>query len=98
MPESVSAVVSRGGRPDLTGAQALGQVRAPTLLIVGGLDTGVIALNKSAQAKLVNCRSELRIVPGASHLFEEQGTLEEVARLSAEWFAHHLSSAAAGNR
>ncbi len=94
MPGSVAAVVSRGGRPDLTGSGALAQVRAPTLLIVGGLDTEVIALNKSAQARLVNCKSELRIVPGASHLFEEQGTLEEVARLSGDWFVRHLSSAA----
>jgi len=97
MPESVAAVVSRGGRPDLTGAAALEQVRAPTLLIVGGYDTGVIALNKSARANLINCESELRIVPGATHLFEEQGTLEEVARLSAKWFAHHLSSSAERN-
>jgi putative phosphoribosyl transferase len=92
MPDGVAAVVSRGGRPDLTGSGALGQVRAPTLLIVGELDTGVIELNRSAQAALLNCESELRIVPGASHLFEERGTLEEVARLSADWFMQHLTS------
>lgn len=94
MPDSVRAVVSRGGRPDLTGTGALGQVRAPTLLIVGGLDTDVIELNRSAQTRLVNCKSELHIVPGASHLFEERGTLEEVARLSGEWFVHYLSPTA----
>ena len=94
MPDNVAAVVSRGGRPDLTGSRALGQVRAPTLLIVGGLDTDVIELNRSAQAALVNCKSELRIVPGASHLFEEHGALEKVARLSGDWFMQHLSPGA----
>jgi len=97
MPDSIAAVVSRGGRPDLTGYENLAQVRAPTLLIVGGLDTDVIELNKSAQAGLVNCECELRIVPGASHLFEEQGTLEEVARLSGDWFVRHLTSRADAN-
>jgi pimeloyl-ACP methyl ester carboxylesterase len=94
MPDNVAAVVSRGGRPDLAGSGALAQVRAPTLLIVGGLDTAVIALNKSAQAGLANCESELRIVPGASHLCEEPGTLEDVARLSGDWFVRHLTSGA----
>lgn len=84
----VAAVVSRGGRPDLAGP-ALKQVRAPTLLIVGGLDTPVIALNKQALAQLT-CDKELTIVPGATHLFEEPGTLEQVLKLAAGWFTHHL--------
>jgi len=84
----VGAVVSRGGRPDLAG-EALGQVKSPTLLIVGGLDKTVIELNKSAYARL-HCEKELKVVPNASHLFEEPGTLEEVARLAAEWFRRHL--------
>ncbi len=97
MPDHVAAVVSRGGRPDLAGSGALVRVRAPTLLIVGGLDSAVIELNESAQAALGNCESELRIVPGASHLFEERGALEEVARLSGEWFVRHLSPGAGAN-
>jgi pimeloyl-ACP methyl ester carboxylesterase len=92
MPKDVSAVVSRGGRPDLAGARALGQVRAPTLLIVGGLDFGVIELNESARDALVHSERELVIVPGATHLFEEPGTLDEVARLAAQWFIRHLTS------
>lgn len=84
----VAAVVSRGGRPDLAG-EALRDVKCPTLLIVGGLDDGVIALNEQAFAKL-RCIKELRIIQGASHLFEESGKLEEVARLSAQWFGWHL--------
>ena len=90
MPTDVAAVVSRGGRPDLTGADALARVRAPTLLIVGGNDFGVIELNESAREGLVNCECELVIVPGATHLFEEHGKLEEVARLAGDWFARHL--------
>jgi putative phosphoribosyl transferase len=90
MPQDVGAVVSRGGRPDLAGAGALGQVRTPTLLIVGGLDFGVIELNESARDALLHCDRELRIVPGATHLFEEPGTLEEVARLAGLWFTRHL--------
>jgi putative phosphoribosyl transferase len=90
MPQDVGAVVSRGGRPDLAGAGALGQVRAPTLLIVGGLDFGVIELNESARDALAHCDRELRIVPGATHLFEEPGTLEEVARFAGLWFTRHL--------
>jgi putative phosphoribosyl transferase len=88
-PDAVHAVVSRGGRPDLAG-DALPAVRAPTLLIVGGDDVPVIALNRQAMARM---RGEVRleIVPGATHLFEEPGTLEEVARLAREWFAHHLA-------
>ncbi|MNL31234.1 putative phosphoribosyl transferase [compost metagenome] len=87
-PAQVRAVVSRGGRPDLAGA-ALSRVEAPTLLIVGGDDPVVIGLNQEAMATM---RSErlLRLVPGATHLFEEPGTLEAVARLAADWFATHL--------
>jgi putative phosphoribosyl transferase len=87
-PEVVAAVVSRGGRPDLAG-RALGQVRAPTLLIVGGLDQPVIGLNTQA-ARQLHCIRELAIVPGATHLFEEPGTLDEVAELAAGWFMRHL--------
>lgn len=86
--EAVGAVVSRGGRPDLAGP-ALPQVKSPTLLIVGGHDEPVIELNEQAQAQL-RCKNELKIVPGATHLFEEPGTLEEVARFAAEWFRRHL--------
>jgi len=90
MPEAVGAVVSRGGRPDLAGRAALERVRAPTLLIVGGDDFGVIELNEQAGESLAACEHELVLVPGATHLFEEPGTLEEVARLAAGWFARHL--------
>lgn len=86
--EIVSAVVSRGGRPDLAG-EALPQVKSPTLLIVGGLDYPVIEMNEEALARL-HCEKELKIVPGATHLFEEPGTLEQVADLAAEWFQRHL--------
>ncbi|SRR5947207_8626160 len=88
--KSVGAVVSRGGRPDLAG-DALPLVKAPTLLIVGGLDYPVIRMNEDAFARL-HCKKELKIVPGATHLFEEPGTLEEVARLAADWFQMHLDS------
>lgn len=88
--DTISAVVSRGGRPDLAG-DALERVSAATLLIVGGDDTQVIPLNEEAYARLP-CQKELRIVPGASHLFEEPGTLEQVAQMASEWFAHHLQS------
>jgi len=87
-PDAVSAVVSRGGRPDLA-AEHLPEVRAPTLLIVGGQDAPVIEMNREAQASL-RCASEMKIVPGASHLFEEPGKLEEVARLARDWFVEHL--------
>ena len=87
--ETVGAIVSRGGRPDLAG-RALRAVRSPTLLIVGGSDHQVIALNRLAY-DLLACERHLEIVPGASHLFEERGTLEEVARLAAAWFTHYLS-------
>jgi putative phosphoribosyl transferase len=85
----IAAVVSRGGRPDLAGETALAQVRAATLLIVGGHDDVVIELNRDAFAHLGGPK-DLAIVPGASHLFEEPGTLEEVARLASRWFASHL--------
>jgi dienelactone hydrolase len=88
----IAAVVSRGGRPDLAGRPALAQVQAPTLLIVGGDDDIVIALNRKALAEL-HCEKEIVIVPGATHLFEEPGTLEEVARLASGWFARHLAPA-----
>ncbi|WP_319460546.1 dienelactone hydrolase family protein [Micromonospora sp. RTP1Z1] len=88
-PERVGAVVSRGGRPDLAGA-AQSTVRAPTLLLVGGLDEQVIVLNEQAQAALGDV-AELRIVPGATHLFEEPGTLDQVADHAAEWFATRLA-------
>jgi len=87
----VGAVVSRGGRPDLAGA-ALKAVRAPTLLIVGGHDEQVIDLNEKALAQLGAEQKELLIVPGASHLFEEPGALEDVARLAADWFGRHLAT------
>jgi dienelactone hydrolase len=87
-PGSIQAVVSRGGRPDLAGA-ALPRVTAPTLLIVGSLDDVVIDLNRAALARLT-VDARLEIVPGATHLFEEPGTLEEVARLARDWFRRHL--------
>jgi putative phosphoribosyl transferase len=88
MGGQIGAVVSRGGRPDLAGA-ALTHVKAPTLLIVGGLDGPVIRMNEDAYAQL-RCVKELKIVPGATHLFEESGKLEEVADLAAKWFLKHL--------
>ncbi len=90
-PSAVKAVVSRGGRPDLAGS-ALPQVKAPTLLIVGGEDTQVIKLNRHALAQL-GCEKRLAIVPRATHLFEEPGALEQVAELAREWFEGHLISA-----
>ena len=87
---SVRAVVSRGGRPDLAG-EALPRVTAPTLLVVGGLDTQVIVLNQQAYDQL-QCEKQLRIIPGASHLFEEPGALEKVARLAAKWFQQHFQN------
>jgi putative phosphoribosyl transferase len=91
LPRDVAAVVSRGGRPDLAGA-ALRQVRAATLLIVGGADYGVIELNRDAFAVLT-CEKRLEIVPGATHLFEEPGTLDKVVDLTALWFNAHFESA-----
>jgi putative phosphoribosyl transferase len=89
-PEAVAAVVSRGGRPDLA-APYLPRVTAPTLLIVGGLDTPVIEMNQEAYQQL-RCPKELVIVPGASHLFEEPGTLEQVARLALGWCRRHIGN------
>lgn len=86
----VSAVVSRGGRPDLAGAR-LAAVRTPTLLIVGGLDLDVLERNREAE-RLLNCEHRLEIVPGASHLFEEPGTLERAAQLATDWFTAHLGA------
>jgi dienelactone hydrolase len=86
--QQIGAVVSRGGRPDLAG-DALGQVTAPTLLIVGGLDYSVIQMNKEAYAQM-RCEREMKIVSGATHLFEEPGALEEVAHLAADWFQRYL--------
>jgi dienelactone hydrolase len=86
-PDMVSAVVSRGGRPDLAGA-ALSRVEAPTLLIVGGEDHEVIELNREALTQM-RCEKELSIVPGATHLFEEPGALEQVAQLALRWFSGH---------
>ncbi len=87
---SIDAVVSRGGRPDLAGS-SLPRVQAPTLLIVGEYDDVVIRLNEEAFAKM-HCEKELKIVPRATHLFEEPGALEDVARMAADWFQHHLHS------
>jgi putative phosphoribosyl transferase len=86
----IGAVVSRGGRPDLA-ADSLPLVKAPTLLIVGGLDYPVIEMNRHAYASL-RCEKEIEIVPGATHLFEEPGTLDQVAHLAANWFQTHLAN------
>jgi dienelactone hydrolase len=93
-PELVGAVVSRGGRPDLAGP-LLREVRAPTLLIVGGADPVVLELNQDAYRQL-RCEKRLEVVRGATHLFEEPGTLDQVARLAQEWFSTHLSASASG--
>ena len=87
-PELVTAIVSRGGRPDLAGP-SLPNVKAPTLLIVGGLDYEVLEMNRSAQRQM-RATTELKIVNGATHLFEERGKLEDVAKLSIEWFKKYL--------
>ena len=89
LPTVISAIVSRGGRPDLAGS-ALAVVRAPTLLIVGGNDTPVITMNREALAQLQCADKKLVIIPGATHLFEEPGTLEAAARVAAEWFNRHF--------
>jgi putative phosphoribosyl transferase len=91
-PDRVGAVVSRGGRPDLA-MPVLDRVRSPTLLIVGGNDTVVIDMNRQALARL-KAEKELVIVPGATHLFEEPGALEQVARLAGDWFVRHLAAVA----
>lgn len=89
MGDGIAAVVSRGGRPDLAGADALRRVLAPTLLIVGAADYIVIDLNRQAYARM-NCKKELVLIPGATHLFEEPGTLEQAAGAAAEWFRQYL--------
>jgi putative phosphoribosyl transferase len=89
LPNDIAAVVSRGGRPDLA-AEYLSQVRAPTLLLVGGSDIEVIELNREAMEQM-NTVKKLIIVPGATHLFEEPGTLEEVAKFSTSWFLRYLA-------
>ena len=93
-PDAVGAVVSRGGRPDLAG-DALPLVRAPALLIVGGRDEQVIELNRQAMARM-RAPVKLEIIPGATHLFEEPGALEQVARLARDWFVRYLAPARAG--
>jgi putative phosphoribosyl transferase len=89
-PQDVGAVVSRGGRPDLAG-DALPKIQAPTLLIVGGNDDVVIELNEMARDQM-RCEVKLEIVPGATHLFEEPGALEKVAKFAIDWFVHHIGS------
>ncbi|HNK87444.1 MAG TPA: dienelactone hydrolase family protein [Nitrosomonas sp.] len=90
----IAAVVSRGGRPDLAGVSALEKVMSPTLLLVGRADDGVIELNEQAYSRL-QCEKQLVLIPGATHLFEEPGTLEQVANQAADWFAHYLTDTAA---
>ena len=92
LPQDVGAVVSRGGRPDLAG-EALPKVQAPTLLIVGGNDDVVIELNEQARDQM-RCEVKLEIVPGATHLFEEPGALEQVAKLASDWFLLHAAGSA----
>jgi putative phosphoribosyl transferase len=87
--DRIKAVVSRGGRPDLAGVAALAAVKAPTLLIVGGADHGVIELNQEALQRL-QCEKDLIVIPGATHLFEERGALDEVAQVAASWFVRHM--------
>jgi putative phosphoribosyl transferase len=89
-PTRVKAVVSRGGRPDLAGRRLV-EVRAPTLLIVGGADEEVLELNQAAAARMT-CETKLVVVPGATHLFPEPGALDEVARLAADWFWRYLAA------
>lgn len=89
LARNVGAVVSRGGRPDLAG-DALPHVQAPTLLIVGGEDDVVIRLNEEARDRM-HCQVKLEIIPGATHLFEEPGALEQVAQLAADWFSHNTA-------
>ena len=89
LPQDVGAVVSRGGRPDLAG-DALSKVQAPTFLIVGGNDDVVIELNEQARDRM-RCEVKLEIIPGATHLFEEPGALEKVAKLASDWFLLHLA-------
>ncbi|PYK23000.1 MAG: hydrolase [Verrucomicrobia bacterium] len=93
LPQGVGAVVSRGGRPDLAG-DALPKVQAPTLLIVGGNDDIVIELNEMARDQM-RCEVKLEIIPGATHLFEEPGALEQVAKLASDWFVDHIGAGSA---
>jgi putative phosphoribosyl transferase len=90
LPQEIGAIVSRGGRPDLAG-NALPKVQAPTLLIVGGDDDVVIELNEMARDQM-RCEVKVEIIPSATHLFEEPGALEQVAKLAGNWFSLHLSS------
>jgi dienelactone hydrolase len=96
-PHEIAAVVSRGGRPDLAGP-SLAKVTTPTLLIVGGLDTPVIEMNRDAMKQMRSSEVKLEIVPGATHLFEEPGTLERVAELAGDWFARYLQPAFSAQR
>ncbi len=89
-PKGVAAIVSRGGRPDLA-MDYLDKVKAPTLLIVGGNDRPVIAMNREAFENL-KCKKDIVVIPGATHLFEEPGALDEVARLAADWFLKHMGT------
>lgn len=89
--DGVAGVVSRGGRPDLAGPAALAAVRAPTLLIVGGADHGVIELNQESYERL-HCEKEFLVIPGATHLFEEPGALDLVSQAAAQWFTAHFAS------
>jgi alpha-beta hydrolase superfamily lysophospholipase len=89
--DRIAAVVSRGGRPDLAGPAALAAVKAPTLLIVGGADRGVVELNQAAFERL-RCDKKLLIVPGATHLFEESGALDEVSQAAAQWLCAHFAT------
>ena len=93
-PQKIAAVVSRGGRPDLASTE-LERVKAPTLLIVGGSDTDVLELNRDAY-RMLHCEKRLEVVPRATHLFEEAGTLESVAQAAREWFGQHFGASAAG--
>ena len=90
LPGKIDAVVSRGGRPDLAGA-ALARVTAPTLLIVGGEDGPVIGMNRDAERRMTRAMREVSIIPGATHLFEEPGTLEQVADLARDWFRRYMT-------
>lgn len=96
MKQQVAAVVSRGGRPDLA-EEFLPQVEAPTLLIVGGEDDTVLALNRNAKAQM-HCVAKLHVVPGATHLFEEPGALEQVVSAAAQWLARYMHAAVANKR
>jgi dienelactone hydrolase len=96
-PRQIAAVVSRGGRPDLAGS-SLARVTAPTLLIVGALDEPVIQMNRDAMQQMRRSDVTLEIVPGATHLFEEPGTLEQVATLAGDWFVRHLQPAGSAAR